>query len=830
MLALKLLLRNWRSGEVKLLGISLVLAVAVLSGIAIFTDRLESTLVGQSNNLLGADNIISGTQPQNPEWLVAADKANIKSTQISEFSSMVYAGDEMHLAGIKAVTQGYPLRGQLDISEIPFAMNASDIHVASTIPERGEVWVDSRLLPLLKINLGDKLTVGEYELTVTHILIREPDSVSPFSSIAPRVLMNAADIPLTQVIQPGSRVEYELLLASDNNKQLEEFIAWIKPQLTKHQRLVDVATSQERLGKTLAAGKQFLLLAGVIAVLLAGVAIAIAARQFSDRHTNQVALMKSLGTSAIRIRALYFGQLFILGCISAVIGLCLGYVIQQIVVSSLQQTYHLTLQPAHFYPYALSFLSGLVCLTFFALPALWFLPAIPPLKILRRELAVNTTQIWLQGTLALLAIVVLIGLFSLDLKLTLSISGTLLTVIFLSLLLSMLLLAISKKSALKLGGSWRLAFANLQRHKGQSLVQIMVFSIAIMLLLTLTIIRTSLIEEWKMQLPVNAPNHFLVNIPPTDLQDVQSMLQEEKISGAPLYPMVRGRLIQINGVDPNEEMVSKANALQRELNLTWSANLAEDNKILQGEWWNTWKKVQPLAGVSVEMETAKNLGLKLGDQLKFSLGGLIVDTQVASFRSVDWKSMQPNFFFIFEPGSLDAYSPTFMTSIYLAPQQKIFINQLLRKHPTMLVIEFDRIIDQMRTMINQVSDGIQLVLWLTLAAGALVLLAAVMSSIESRKQEAGLLRALGSPRRLILGSIFSEFAVVGFIAGVIAIFGAEMLLLSLQKFVLQTRIQPHYLYWLISPIGSALFISGLGLICCRHIVTTPPAIVLRESA
>jgi len=829
MLALNLLIRNWRSGELKLLSVSIVLAVAVLSGISIFTDRLDSTLLGQSNALLGADIIVESSKPVNQEWADQAAAEHLKQSKTIEFASMVFAGDEMHLAAVKAVEKNYPLRGQLDISQIPFAMNPADIKRAEAAPSQGEVWLDSRLLPQLKIQLGDKLSVGELELSVTQILIREPESGNPFSTVSPRILMNINDVPATQVTQAGSRVNYSWLLASDTSSELENFITWLKPKLSKHEKIEDINNSQERLSRTLESGRNFLLFAAVIAVLLAGVAIAIAARQFSERHTNQVALMKSLGTSATKIRSLYFSQLFILGAVASLFGLVFGYGIQAFVAFNLEKNYNLVLQVAHFSPYIFSFFSGLICITFFALPALWFLPAIPPLKILRRELEVNGLQAWVQGLCAFIAVVFLVALFSQSLKLTATVSLSLLVVVLISFVFSWALLLVSKKFSSSLGGFGRLAFANLQRRKSQSLVQIMVFSIAIMLLLTLTIVRTSLINDWRGQVPVNSPNHFLVNISPTDLDDVKSMLVEKNIINSPLYPMIRGRLVQINGTVPSEELVKQANALQREVNLTQAEVLADDNKILQGEWWDKWKKTS-LPGVSVEDAVAKSMDLKIGDHLLFSLGGLDLEVEVASIRSLDWKTMRPNFFFIFEPKSLDAFSPMFMTSIYLAPDQKLFINQLLHKHPTITVMELDRIIDQIRNIIDQVSDGIGLVLWLTLAAGSLVLFAAVMSSIDSRKQEAGLLRALGSSQKLILGSVLVEFLVLGVIAGVIATVSSETLLIGMQKFIFHNPIQPHFVYWLIAPISSAAFISALGVFCCRPVVTTPPMVVLREAA
>lgn len=825
-----LLVRNSRSGELKLLSLALVLAVAVLSGIAVFTDRLERTLVSQSNSVLGADLVLRSSQPHNPAWDSTAKEQGVTTTQAAQFSSMVFAGDDMHLASVKAVAEGYPLRGQFEISSVAFAMNPADIQKVQQIPPRGEAWVDSRLLPLLHIQLGEKVFVGEYELTVSRVLIREPDGASPFSFTGARLLMNMDDLPLTQVIQPGSRIDYQWLLASDNSRDLDTFRAWLRPKLSVHEKLVDINNSQERLGRTLNTAKQFLVLAAVIAVLLAGVAIAIAARQFAWRHTDQVALMKSLGAGSVKIRALYFGQLFMLGVTASLLGLLLGDGLQRIVSVSIQHSYQLQLSAAGLYPYGLSLMSGLVCLVFFALPALWHLPAVPPLKILRRELAVNVAQLWQQGALAFFAVLLLVVLFSRDMKLALSISGALCAVIALSLGVALGLLNLSKKLALRMGGIWRLAFANLQRRRGQSLVQIMVFAIAIMLLFTLTIVRGSLIEEWRVQVPADAPNHFLVNIPPIEWPAIQTQLTAAKVREEPIYPMVRGRITAINGQAPTDELREASNALRRELNTTWANSLAADNKILKGLWWHTWQRSSAnLPGVSVEEKTADAIGLKLGDELEFSFGGLLLNAEVASIRSLDWRSMHPNFYFIFEPGSLDDFSPTLITSIYLAPEQKVVINQLLRAHPSMLVVELDRIIEQIRTIINQVSDGVLLVLWLTLAGGCLVLWAAVLASLDSRKQEAGLLRALGSTRRLVLGSICAEFAVLGLLAGFIAIVGTEVLLFSLQSFVLGTPIQPHYLYWLIAPLSGCIFVTGLGYLGCRKVVTTPPAVVLREA-
>jgi putative ABC transport system permease protein len=828
MLAWRILWRNWRSGEVKLLAASLMLAVAVVACIAIFTDRLERTLVQESNALLGADRVLRSSHPHDPAWEQEASERGLAHTSTVQFSSMLFAGDHMHLASIKAVAEGYPLRGQLEVSQTPFAVDPAQIQVADGIPPPGEAWVDSRLLPLLNVQLGDKVAVGEYELTLRRVLIREPDSGNPFSFLGARLLMNLADLERTRVVQPGSRVQYQWLLADDGNA-LERFADWLAPRLDAHQRLVGVDENQSGLARTLDTAQRFLLLAAVIGVLLAGVALGLAARQFSNRHVDQVALLKSLGATSGRIRRLYLTQLLLLAGLASLAGLVAGELLQRLVALSLWQVYQIHLGSAGLYPYAISLASGLICLLFFALPALWFLPQVPPMKILRRELVVDRLQLSVQAVLAVVAVLCLVLLFSRDVALTLSVMGALGAVLLVTGLLALGLLQLSRRLAGNAGSSWRLALANLQRRREQTLVQIVVFAVAIMLLLTLVIVRTSLLDDWEKQLPPDAPNHFLVNIAPHEVAQVQALLDERHYPREPLYPMVRGRLTHINGVPLAETGVAQQGVFNREANLTWTAQLASDNKIVQGQWWDTWQSRHGLAGVSVEAEMAREAGMKPGDRLTFSLGGLELEAEIASLRSLDWRSMHPNFFFIFAPGTLDAYSPTFITSLHLPAAEKAFINDLLRQHPTLLVIELDRIIAQIRNIVSQVSDGLQLVLWLTLIGGCLVLIAAVTSSIDTRKQEVGLLRALGSPRSRMLGSVWLEFSLLGLLAGVIAVLGAEVLLASLQHWVLETPIKPHPVAWVVGPLLSAGLIGLLGVASCRSAVNTPPAVVLREA-
>ncbi len=833
-LAWRLLRRNWRSGELKILSVALILAVAIVSGINVFAERLERSLVAESTQFLGADQIVRSPHPIAPQWIAQAQQQHVATALSTQFASMVFSSDSedgsMYLASVKAVSEGYPLRGKLHISSQPFATKPEQIQIAEGVPASGEVWVDSRLLPLLNIVLGDAIEIGVKRFRVTKVVISEPDRGDSFSLYGARVLMNQADLAATQVIQPGSRIRYQWLLAGEP-EALSSLVDKLEPALSVHQRVLDLESSQRGLATSLDTGRRFLLLAGVIGVLLSGVAIVIAAQRFADRHIDQVALMKSLGASSWQIRWLYVGQLLLLALLTLVVGTAVGDGLQRLVSWGLQSFYPITLTPPQWQDYGIGLITGIVCLLFFTLPPLWHLPVVPPLKILRREMQVASLKQSARFVWGLLALVLLIGVFSRDPGLTLSVTIGLIVLISVAGLLALLLLKVSRKLGMQVGHVWRFALANLQRQQGRSVMQIIVFATALMLLLSLFSIRNNLLDEWRLQLPPETPNHFLLNIAPYETEALKQLLAEQSVETSTFYPMVRARLVTINNQVPDEEVKQRAEVLKREANLSWTHELAADNKILQGQWWDQWQPVQGQSkiGVSVEREIAENMGLKLGDQLHFSVGGLGLNATVASIRSLEWDSMRPNFYFLFSPEALDDFSPTYLTSIFLNPEQKQLINPILQSHPTVVVIEMDKVIRQIQTIVANVSQGVELVLWLVLICGLLVLIAAVHASIDERQNEAGLLRALGSGRRLILGSLWLEFSILGGISGLLAVAGGEALLIGLQAWVLEMPLSFHYGLWIAGPLLGALLIGLVGVMSCYRVVNTPPAVVLRES-
>ena len=826
MLSLKLLWRNLRSGEVRVLAVSLVLAVSVVSCISLFTDRLERSLIQESHTFLGADRVIKSSQAIPEAWLQQARKAEIDTAQKITFASMVFAKERMYLAAIKAVTPGYPLVGQLTIADEAFSYDADSVTVTDAIPQLGSAWVDSRLLPLLNIKLGETVFVGEKELQVTKVIVHEPDSGSSFSIAGARLLMNALDLPATEIIQPGSRVSYQLMLAGKSS-QIDSFVDGIDPQLSVHQQILDVESSQQGLSKTLTTARKFLLIAAVVGVLLGGIAIAITARRFAVLQIDQVALLKSLGAKSNKIRRLYFFQLLYLSLITSVVGLLIGHILQELIAISLSELFTLEIQNAGLQSYLLGLFTGLVCLLFFVLPPLWMLPSIPPIKILRREMDVGLLKQYWQFVLGMLAIVLLIVIFSQDLLLAAGVVLALLVLFVCSGSLALILMRCGRSFGRRAGNVWLLGVAALERNKQHSLIQMLVFSLAIMLLLTMLTLRTSLLDEWRLQLPEGTPNHFLLNIADSEMVEVEEFFVDNKVATKPLYPMVRARLTHINGEVPSAAAELKADALRREVNLSWVETLAQDNAIVAGSWWDNW---QPMGdkGVSIEQGIADKLGVGLDDELTFSVGGLNLQARVASIRTLKWDSMNPNFYFLFSPNALDEFYPTYLTSVYLSASQKILLNDLLQSFPTLLVIEMDRVIEQIQMIVTQVSFGVELVLVLVLLGGFMVMWASVSASMDERLQEAALLRAFGSSRKRLLSSLWIEFSILGGCAGLMAAFGAEVMLLSFQYWVLKMPITLHWFLWPVGVLGGILIIGSMGVFACRKVTLTPPARILHE--
>ncbi len=830
-LSLRLLWRSSKGGELKILLTALLMAVVVVSAVLVFTARLDKTLVAQSSEFLGADRIVKSSQDIPLSFEKLARENNVKQGKIVQFSSMVFAGhseDYMSLATVKAVTENYPLLGKIEISRVPFG-SGGDVLSVTHGPKQGEAWVDSRLLPLIDVKMGETIQIGEADFTISHVVIREPDRGDGFSAFGPRVLIHYSDLSRTGVVQPGSRVKYQWLLAAPS-EVLDPFIVQLKPLLNEHQSLVDLASAQRGLARAIERGQQFLTLATIISVLLSGIAAAIAAQRYAERQVDAVALMKTLGAGVGKIRTMFSWQLLFLWLLAAALGSGIAFFIQQIMASFVEARFDLSLSSVGISAYFFAPLTALLSLLCFALPPLWYLPEIPPVKVLRSELGLRQVSTLVQLFVGILGLLVLILVISGNWSMTLGVLAGMAVVSVLIALMAFVGLKLGKRVGMEAGSVWRLAAASLTRKPSQTITQVVVFSTAFMVLFSLYVLRTSLLEQWQMQLPEDTPNHFFINIADHELETVSEIFTTAKVdSETPLYPMVRGRLSEINDQRHSEALRKKVAVLNREANLSWSATLADDNEVIAGQWWDSWETEKGIAGVSVESELAERLGLSLGDKLTFSIGGLPLEAEVASFRTLQWDSMRPNFYFLLSPGALDDFSPMYITSVFLEGRQKPVINNILREFPTIVVLEMDRVIEQVRTIVDQVSRGVEWVMWLIISGGALVLVAAVSASVDFRKREIGLLRALGCSRERLLGSIWIEFLFMGLVAGIIATIGAEVLLLSLQARLFDIPLVPHYGLWLVGPLITCLLLGLLGWLSCRGLVNISPVTVLREA-
>lgn len=829
MQALRMLLRTWRGGQLGLIIWSLVLAVAVVSSVSLLAERIERALTAESSAFLAADRVVRSGRATNPEWVAAAEQQQVQTANVLSFASMVYHQDDMHLASIKAVDNTYPLKGKLRRTTTPFTADTNLIESVDFGPAMGEAWVDARLLPLLNIELGDQIELGDIRLTATQVVVEEPDG-SSFGAFGARVLMNTADLPAAGIIVPGSRVTYRYLLAegASGTQGFRDYMAWLKPQLDVHERLITPNEAQASIASTMDKGRRFLLLAGSIGVVLAGIALALASYHFAAGQTQQVALLKSWGISASAVRSLYLQQSLWLGVGGSVLGLLVGYGFHELLISVVREWLPISLPMAGIRPWITGMATGLLCLGGFTLPALWHLPAQSPLAVLRQDVQVAPVSSVVRGLFGVSAVAGLLFWYSNSFYLSLAILAGFALTAAATLVIGLLLLRLGKTYGQKLGSIWRLASSNLWRRKSQSIIQMVGFSGAIALLMIMTVVRTSLIDEWRWQLADDAPNHFLLNVAPYELDGVRDLVTDQNLQTAGWYSMVRGRMTEVNSLPITETQRDSHESFRRELNLSWTTELPEGNKLTEGKWWDELDLSGDIAPVSLEDELAGELGLTIGDQLTFSVGGLIFKAQVTSTRSLNWDNMTPNFYFLFPEGLLEDYPRTHMTSLYIPAQQKLLVNDLLRAYPTVQVIELDKIIDRIRTIVGQVTSGLEVMTMLILACGVLVMFAAVSLSMAERLQESAILRTLGSSRRLILGIQLVEFSVLGLMAGLLAAMGAEVAVALLQRFMFDLPFALHPWLWLVGPLAGAVLVGTLGLGYSRKAVVQPPLEVLKS--
>ncbi|MAE23045.1 ABC transporter permease [Pseudomonas chengduensis] len=822
-LAARQLLRDARAGELRVLFFALLVAVAASSAIGYFSARLNDAMLLRASEFLAADLRLSGSSPASQQQIDAGLKLGLDHAQAVEFSSVVAAQEGIQLASVKAANSLYPLRGELRSAAEPYAPEE-----VGSGPRPGEVWAEARLMVALNLKIGDELEIGAQTLRLSRVLTYDPDTAGDFYSLTPRVLMHLDDLAATEVVQPGSRVRFRELWRGDANA-LAAYRQAVEAGLEPNQRLDDARDGNRQVGGALGRAERYLNLASLAAVLLAGVAVALSAARFAARRFDASALLRCLGLSRREALALFGLQLALLGLIACLIGALLGWAGQHVLFYLLRGLIPDDLPPADLWPALAGMATGLVALAGFALPPLAALGRVPPLRVLRRDMLPIPASSWLVYGAALIALGLIMWRLSLDLRLTLALlGGGLLAALLLG---GLLLLGLQSLRRLlqRAALPWRLGLGQLLRHPLAAAGQSLAFGLILLAMALIALLRGELLDTWQDQLPEDAPNHFALNVLPAERDAFAARLAELSPHPAPLYPVVPGRLIMING-EPVRQLVTKESrgerAIQRDLSLTWAEDLPSDNLITAGNWWGA-AHASELPGVSVESELAESLQLKLGDQLRFNVGGIERDAQVTSLRQVDWDSFQPNFYMIFEPQTLQDLPATYLTSFYLPPGQDAELVALSRAFPSVTLLQVDALLAQLRSILAQVTLAIEYVLLFVLAAGITVLLAGLQATLDERIRQGALLRALGAERKLLISARRAEFGLLGAAAGLLAALGCELVSFLLYRYAFDMSWQPHP-WLLLLPLIGALLIGLAGVLGTRRALNASPLSVLRE--
>jgi putative ABC transport system permease protein len=816
MLALRLLRRDWSAGELRVLVLALVIGVGSVTSVGFFTDRVNRGLARQANFLIGGDLAVLADHQPDAAYPLEARKRGLQLNEVLTFPSMIQGDGRAALADIRVVSQGYPLRGHVEVG-------GREIR---TIPLPGTVWLAPRLISQLGLNIGDPVSVGERRLTLAGILTREPDQAGSLFNIAPRLMMNLADLPATGLLQEGSRVSYRLSIAGEEGA-VAGYRTWAAQRLKRGERLESVADARPEIRTALDRAGRFLGLAALTCMVLAAVAIFLAVRRFVRRHLDNCAVMRCLGASQGLMLRLYLIQFVLLGLLAGLAGCLLGYAAQHLLAVRLGSLLAVELPAVSWLPAVQGMATGMTVLLGVAFPPLLQLKQVPALRVLRREIGLPRDS----GLLALIcgvgAIAGLVLWQAGEAKLGGYVLAGLASTLAVSWLLAFVLMRLLAWSPLRGGGAWHLGLANLMRRGNGSAAQAAAFGIGMMVLLLLSLVRGDLLESWQSALPANAPNRFVINIQPDQAAWLRAFFVQHGIADAPLYPMVRARLTTINGkpVDarnyPGDEHAQRL--VEREFNLSWASVLSADNHIVAGQWWGRGATPQ----FSVEEGIAKTLGIHLGDRLAYEVAGSRFEAPVTSLRKVAWDGFRVNFFVIAAPGLLESYPASRITSFYLPPGREPMLDDMVRAFPNFTVIDVAAVMNEVRRIMAQLAGALGFVFLFTWAMGFVVLFAAIAATADERTREAAVMRALGAGRRSILIGQFAEFAGIGLLAGIVAAAGAAGLgwALSVKIFQLEYLFNP----WLLAvPVGGALMVGAVGLLSSRSVLSRPPLWVLRS--
>ncbi len=841
-LALRALWRDFRAGELRLLLVAVTLAVAALTSVGFFADRLQGGLQRDARQLLGGDAVLSTDNAPPPAFLAEAARLGLQSNQTLSFPTMGRAAPEQggaaRLVALKAVNPGYPLRGTLLVA--PDA--ASGGQPAPGVPAPGSAWVDAALLVALNLQVGQPLLLGDATFTIAQVIVTEPDRGGGFLTFAPRVMVNAADLPATRLIQPASRISWRLAVVGADDA-VRRFSTWVQTELdaghARGGRLESLESGRPEMTQTLGRAEKFLNLVALLAALLSAVAVAIAARGFAQRHLDDCAMLRVLGLSQ-RTMAWTFGIEFLaVGLLASVMGVALGFAVHHVFVLLLGSLLSVSLPAATLWPVLFGLGLGLTLMVAFGLPPVLQLARVPPLRVIRRDVGgLKPASIGVLA-LGLIGFATMLLAVSRDLTLgLLAVGGFAAAVVVFAAIsygaVKLLRAVVTEATAPR----WLLlATRQMSARPGYAVVQVSSLAVGLLALVLLVLLRTDLVDSWRKATPPDAPNRFVINIQPDQAETFQAHLRQAGVAKFDWYPMLRGRLVQINGqaVDPAAFATERARRLaEREFNLSHAAQAPTHNQVVAGRW-----TPDEADGASVEEGLAKELGLKLGDAITFDMAGELRTSRITSLRKVDWGSMRVNFFVMYPVASMGDAPVTYI-SAFRAPgglagtpaatqAGAVFDNMLVRDFPNITNVDMSSTIAQVQQVLGQVIRAVEFLFGFTLAAGLVVLFAAVSATRGEREREFAIMRAVGASARLLGQVQRTELLGVGLLAGALASAVASVVGWALARYVFEFAWNPSLWVVLGGSVAGALLALAAGWWSLRSVLNTPVVATLRQA-
>jgi len=822
--AVRSLVRDLRAGELRVLALALLVAVASVTAVGFFTDRIGRAVERQAGDVLAADLVASSGFKLPDTLLASVAEMNLDTAQHVRFPSVVInERDESQLVAMKAVSDLYPLRGNIRLASIE--QPATELAVGQGAPLAGEVWVDAQLRSALALQSGDKLTLGEANFIVSHVILFEPDRGENAFEFAPRVMINLADLDKSALLGEGSRATYSLLMAGAEGK-LDQARELMNEQYLSEVRVQSVRDGSPQMKRALDRAQRFLGLASVVTVLLAGAAIALAVRQFALRQADASAVMRTLGATRAEVIVWLSTRLALIALVASVMGIAAGWFAQLVLANLLKGWFGLDLPAPGFMPPLIGTLTAFIALAGFGLLPIIKAGRVNVMRVLQRDYTGLNSSSWIAASFGLLATFAIVFLLSGDFLLSgIVVVGVVAMLSVFALFGRFMIYAVRKLA----GPRFRMSTAGLQRRAASSIVQLAAFAMGIMALLLISIVRVDLLAAWEQDLPEDAPNVFVVNIQPEQVEGFAAQLETQGIETSGIHPMVRARLVAHNGesVLDDDATEREERRARREYNLSFSNTLPEHNEIVAGEWWVEDGSAQPL--LSIEQGWAEENGFEIGDTLTFRTAGVETTATVANWRQVDWESFQVNFFAVSSPAMLAGLPATYVTSFHINDDFVSATTGWARQFPGIATLDIGAIITRVKSLMDRASLAVEYVFLFTLLAGFCVLLAAVQSSQAERIRESALLRALGASHQQLREAIIAEFAILGAIAGLLAAVFASLIAWSLSQFVFELPFNFNIWLWIIGVAGGALGITVAGYLATRKVLYTPPIVALRHA-